>query len=130
MQASDPGLKVSALKALMRIGDHRAASEALSVAEDPDESFGVRATAAEAALRLGAPRAVVVLGSLVTEPDIPHRSFYWKWALRLIREFGGVEVIPVFEQARAPGLLGRYRLTRTVRALRNGEQSPSSDADS
>ncbi len=97
----------------------------MMLAEDSSEPLGVRATAAELAVRLGDRGGLVVLASLVTVPSHPCPSSYRRWVLRLIREFEGVEVIPVLEQARSDsGLIARYQLARTVRKLSRGQRDP------
>jgi hypothetical protein len=53
------------------------------------------------------------------ESDIPSPGSFRKWAARLLLELGGTEAIPDLEVAiSSAGLLGRWRLRRTINALR------------
>jgi HEAT repeat protein len=118
LQAVDSGLQVSALNALAKIGDKSAVPEIYEVATG-EESFGVRAAAAEALVRLGDRRAVNVLGAMLREPDNPHPRSSLKWATKLLVELGGAEAIPDLEAAKlGTGLVGKWRLRSAVAALR------------
>jgi HEAT repeat protein len=118
LQATHEGLRISALKALAKIGDTSVVPEVLEIATG-DDSFGVRATAAETLGRLGDRRAASVLGAMFGESDIPSPGSFRKWAARLLLELGGTEAIPDLEVAiSSAGLLGRWRLRRTINALR------------
>ncbi len=123
LQAADEGLQVSALKALAKIGDRSVVPEVFEVATGED-SFGVRATAAETLGRLDDRRAASVLGAMLGERDSPYPRSYRKWATKLLVELGGTEAIPHLEAARSgAGLLGRWRLRRAVNALRKLERT-------
>ena len=129
LHASNPILKLSALTALGRIGDERAAPGVLALAQDASQFLSVRSRAAEVALRLGDRDGLTVIASLLSETPAPRTSMrdppnprprrLRKWALDVIREFDGVETIPLLEKARScSGLLGRYQIARLIRHLR------------
>jgi HEAT repeat protein len=121
LQATDEGLRVSALKALAKIGDTSVVPQVFEIATGED-SFGVRATAAETLGRLGDRRAASVLGAMFRESDSPSPGSYRKWAVKLLVELGGTEAIPDLEAARTGvGPLGRWRLRRAITALRRLE---------
>ncbi|MGZ6617949.1 MAG: HEAT repeat domain-containing protein [Solirubrobacteraceae bacterium] len=121
LQAADDGLRISALKALAKIGDPSVVPEVFEAATG-DESFGVRATAAETLGRLGDRRAIGVLARMLTDPSQPCPQSYFKWGTRLLVELDGVEAIGDLERATpSAGLRRRMQLKRTIRALRNLE---------
>jgi HEAT repeat protein len=118
LQARDELLRISALKALAKIGDERAADAVYeSATEDP--AFGARAAAAETLARLDDPRAVDVLGAMFLEDQGRYSRSFPKWATKLLVEISGTEAIPQLEAAaRDAHTLNRFRLRRTVKTLR------------
>jgi HEAT repeat protein len=118
LQANDQLLRVSALKALAKIGEASAASAVFDVASS-DDSFGVRVTAAETLARLGDPRSVALLGSLLLEEKGQYSRSFPKWAAKLLVELDGFEAIPQLEAVRRQSRpLTRLRLRRAIRTLR------------
>jgi hypothetical protein len=127
LQAADDGLRISALKALAKIGDPSVLPNVFETATG-DESFGVRATAAETLGRLGDRRAISVLTRLLTDPSQQCPQSYFNWGTRLLVDLDGVEAIGDLERAASSaGLRRRLRIKRTIRALRNLEDGDKRD---
>ena len=109
------------MKALASIGDPAAIDAVFEVAVS-DESFGVRATAAETLVRLGDPRAVDVLGSMLLEAEGRYATSYPKWAAKQLVEIGDPRAIPMLDQAaRRARPLTRARLRRAMRRLKGAD---------
>jgi HEAT repeat protein len=121
LHAKDEPLRNAALKALGSIGD-RGAVDAVFEAAVTDESFGVRATAAQTLARLEDPRAVEVLGSMLLEEHGRYARSFPKWAAKELVEIGDPRAIPMLDQAaqRARGLT-KVRLRSAIRRLERVE---------
>jgi HEAT repeat protein len=117
LAARDEPLRIGALKALASIGDQEAVDAVFETAVG-DESFGVRATAAQSLVRLGDPRAVDVLSPLLLEDVSKHVMSYPKWAVKLLVETGDPRAIPMLEEAaRHARPLIKLRLRRAIHRL-------------
>jgi HEAT repeat protein len=122
LNASDELMRVSALRALAKIGDGRAADAIAAIGEN-DDSFPVRLTAAEALVALGDDRDREVLIQMIRDaPRSDHRAR--KWALRKLVEIRATEAIPALESAKeAASGLDRLRIMRALRRLRSVDRS-------
>lgn len=121
LHARDEPLRNAALKALASIGD-RGAVEAVFEAAVTDESFGVRATAAQTLARLEDPRAVEVLGSMLLEVPGRYARSFPKWAAKELVAIGDPRAVPMLDEAAlsARGLT-KVRLRRAMRRLKSVE---------
>jgi HEAT repeat protein len=118
LQAGDELLQVSALKALANIGDDGVSDPVFEVATTND-SFGVRATAAETLARLGDQRAVPLIVAPLLDGATPYPRSYRKWATSLLVEIHATDAIPDLERARlTSGPLGRRRINAAIRSLK------------
>lgn len=118
LRAADDGLKISALKAIGKIGDLGAASQVHELATSDEEPFGVRSTAAETLGRLGDRRGVTILAELLRAPDNPYPHSYRKWMIKQLVSLEGTEAIPILEVAgRTEGFRGRIQLRVAIRRL-------------
>jgi HEAT repeat protein len=121
LQAADELVRLSALKALAKIGDSGVSDAVFEVATT-DDSFGVRTTAAETLARLGDPRAFPLIVAPLLDGTAPHRRGYGKWATRLLVELDATEAIPDLERASlAVGPVTRRRINAAIRSLRTGD---------
>ncbi len=124
LQAADPGLQISALKALARIGDPTVTEEVFDVASG-DAPFGVRAEAAATLGSLGDARAAKLIGAMLREPDNPYPRGTRKWATKLLVELNGTDAIADLLAARSgAGVVGRWRLWRAIRSLNRSRDRP------
>jgi HEAT repeat protein len=123
LAARDDPLRISALKALASIGDQEAVEAVFETAVD-DESFGVRATAAQTLVRMGDPRAVDVLGSMLLEDFRRRPMLYPGWAVKLLVETADPRAIPKLEEAaRHARPLQKLRLRRAIHRLSTAEMA-------
>jgi len=130
LQAADGGLRISALKALAKIGDGRVIPEVFETAFG-DELFGVRATAAETLARLGDRRGIALLTRMLTDPTEKCPQSYFNWGTRLLVDLKGVEAIPDLEDAAlSAGFRRTLRIRRTIRALRSVQNKHGTVHDS
>jgi HEAT repeat protein len=121
LQAGDELLRLSSLKALAKIGDPGVVPAVHQLAVH-DESFGVRATAAETLGRLGDPRAVSLLLAMLRERGNPWPQSYRKWLAKLLVELRAREAIPELVAAKSGAHpLTRWRLAQAIRTLRKSD---------
>lgn len=131
LDAHDDALKVNALHALGKIGDLTVIPRLREIAVGSDE-FRVRAAAMAALARLGDASGVASLASIIINPDLSRTYAIAKnrvgpskrWASHQLVELGARDAIPILEQAKPPaGILERWRINRTIRALRRVDRS-------
>lgn len=134
LRASDDGLRVNALRALRRIGDARAAPAVYEVAASSSTPLGVRFSAMLTLAGLGDRRAVGLLVSVLTEPNldgqlaIPASATLPRTSVKVVKKkaarelvaLGATEAIPALADA-LPRLSWRERLrvSSTIRRLRH-----------
>jgi len=117
VRSREERLRIGALNALGSIGDPRVAPAIYDAATE-DESFGVRVTAIGALCSIRDPRAAELVVSGLKSSDNPWPRWYRKWATEKLVELNAKDAIGDLKQAkRGVGLIGRWRLSRAIRAL-------------
>ena len=117
LHAHDWVVRSSAVTALAEIGDRRAIPAIFEVGAE-DESIDVRVAAMTALSSLGDQRvADLILAALVSD-DIPHRRWFYRWAIRKLIELDATGAVGELEKAkRHAGPVERWRLRRAIRLL-------------
>jgi HEAT repeat protein len=119
LQARDERLRIGALKALEQVADRNVLADVFEAAT-ADASFGVRVTAMSTLSAFGDPRAVGLIGETLRRGDDRWPRWYRKWAAKKLVELGGVAAVADLEEAATRGdILGRWRLRRAAKALKN-----------